>query len=363
MPSPRCPTFDERVTSTAATPRLGTLRSRPTSNTVVSVESMCWFRRQRVLDSRPLAASHDESTRRLPLPVSACVPPCFFLVLLVALAAACSESSPVEQARAECEARERHTELLLLAPMLYVCYEITVEDDGWRLCSLSAPALQVRTDEAEVPAPWPCGNTKSRYSVEDTELEAELLWPPSVVAPKGCDSALAWLESYLSSVSHAAAAEQVVLAPDSATADDLAAAYARLGRLLEQLSPRAEAVRGSCIEDLGVDAIAVTTGIHEVERELNAEYKTFVKACIAHGGVDCGVLAPTAKELCEGMSSEFVYLLDQETLDLFSLDGWPHSARAIGCTLRERSESGETSGARLVDRLAAGHSANIQYLA
>lgn len=340
MPSPRCPTFDERVTSTAATPRIGTSRSRPASNTVVSVEAMCWFRRQRVLDSRPLAASHDESARRLPLPVSACVPPCFSLVLLVSLAAACGESSPVEQARAECEAREGHTELLLLAPMLYVCHEITVEDDGWRLCDLSAPALQVRTDEAEVPAPWPCGNTRSRYAVDD----AELLWPPSVVAPKGCDSALDWLESYLSSVRHAAAAEQAALASDSATADDLAAAYARLGRLLEQLSPRAEAARGSCIEDLGVDAIAVTTGIHEVEGELNEEYKTLVKGCIAHGGVDCGVLAPTAKESCEGMSSEFVYLLDQETLDLFSLDGWPHSARAIGCTLRERSESGDASG-------------------
>ena len=81
--------------------------------------------------------------------------------------------------------------------------------------------------------------------------------------------------------------------------------------------------------------------------------KTFVKGFIAHGGVDCGVLAPTAKESCEGMSSEFVYLLGQETLDLFSLDGWPHLARAIGCTLMKRSESGEASGARPADGLSA----------
>ena len=323
---------------------------------------MCWIRQRREPDSRPLAESHYRSAQRPLLSVSACVLPCLSLVLLVSLVAACDGSDPVEQAKQECEAREGHTELLL-SSKLYACYEITVEDDGWRQCNLIAPVPQVRADEAELPAPLPCGNTKPRYAVDEAELEAELLWPLSIVAPEGCDSALDWLESFLSSVTQAAAAEQAALASDSAAADGLAATYARLGYLLEQVSPRAEAARDSCGEDLGIDAIAVTTGIDEVEGELNEEYKTLVKGCIAHGGVDCGVLAPTAKKSCEGMSSEFVYLINQETLDVFSLEGWPHSARAIGCTLPKRSGSGEASGARPTDRLSSDHSANIQRLA
>ena len=253
-------------------------------------------------------------------------------VMMLAVLVGCGPDAVV-QAQTQCEARDGHTELLRLGP-LYRCYEITVADDGWRMCSLSEPNLMVRTDEPDEPPGLPCANTKPRYPVDEAEMAAELLWPPSAVAPAGCEAAFDWYKNYFRSIAQAVLDGAVAHTSETADAANITAMYARFGHLFEQSSPRAEAVRDSCLEDLGIEATGATSLIYETEDEFNETYKTLVRECVALGVVDCGVLAPTAKKSCEGMSPEFVYLLDQETLDVFSLDGWPQSSRAIGCTLK-----------------------------
>ena len=239
----------------------------------------------------------------------------------------------VTRAQTQCEARDGHTELLRVGARHY-CYEIAVADDGWRTCSLSEPQLTVRTDEPDESPSLPCGNTEPRYPVDEVETAAELLRPPSAVAPAGCEAAVDWYETYLRLTEQAALDEATALTSTAVDAAAITAAYARLGHLFEQGSPRADAVRDSCLEDLGIEAMGTTSLVYETEEEFNEMYRALVRECVALGVVDCGVLAPTAKKSCEGMSPENVYRLDQETLDIFFLDGWPQASRAIGCTLK-----------------------------
>lgn len=238
----------------------------------------------------------------------------------------------IERARGECERRDTHTELRRFS-LTYICYSITVAADGWRTCSLSEPILAVRTGELAEPSGLPCGNTEPRYPVDEEYEVAERLWPPKVVAPTDCESAFDWYKSYMQSVERALIDEMSDLTAQDVGGADIIATYERIGHLLEQGGPRADAVRESCLADLGIDAMGVVDLMYETEDGLNEAYKTLVRECVAHGGIDCGVLAPTAKTSCEGMSPENVFLLDQETLDVFSLKGWPRSSRAIGCTL------------------------------
>ena len=240
-----------------------------------------------------------------------------------------ASDAQIDEARDECESRAGLTELRQSTYALR-CYSVTIAEDGWRMCSLSEPYLMVRTDDPYVSQG--CNDGRDRYPVDEDERAAELLWPPSAVAPEGCDSAVDWFKSYLRSMRQALVDEQaaVTSAVDAAT---ITAAYARLGPLLEQGSPRAEAVRDSCFDDLGIEAMGVTSAMYEIEDELNEAYRTLVEDCITHGGIDCGVLAPTAKKSCEGMSPHYVFLLDEITLGMpVGLGVWPSSARGIGCT-------------------------------
>lgn len=268
---------------------------------------------------------------------------CRHLVVAALIASVCigcapSDAEVVESARDECEAREGHTELRRNGP-LYHCYEVTVEEDGWRLCYLSEPVILVRAvgdDEPDEGSRWGCGNTGSRYGDERQE---PVSFPAVGTAPEGCKSAVAWFKDYLASVERALVEEQSNLASAPAGATQVAVAYERFGRLLEQATPRADAVRDACHEDPDPDlGLGVSIGMYEIEDELHEMHRGLLKACIEHGGVDCGVLAPTAKESCEAhgvaeFGEEWVYRLDEETVEFWGLDGFPYSSPAIGCQM------------------------------
>ena len=252
-------------------------------------------------------------------------------VLIVTACSGCALSDAVEQAQVECESRDGHTELLPSGGF-YHCYVVTTEEDGWRLCDLSEPRLLVRANEDDEPdetSRWPCGNTRPRY---DDHAEP-VLFPQVEAAPKGCEPAIAWYQSYMGAVEQAALDGRSALVSETIGVAQATSAYESLGLLLEQNTPRVEAVRDTCGEDRGVDGLGALVGLTEIEDEINETYRDLVKACIWQGGIDCGALAPTAKKSCEEASPEFTYQLNEETLEVFGLDGWPHTAYAIGCTL------------------------------
>ncbi len=251
--------------------------------------------------------------------------------LIVAVCSGCASSDAVEQAQVECESRDGHTELLPIGGF-YRCYVVTTEEDGWRLCERSEPHVLVRANEDgepnEMPR-WPCGNTGPRYD----DYTEPMLLPQVEPAPKGCEPALAWYQSYLAAVEQAALDGRSALASETIGVAQAMSAYESLGLLLEQNTPRVQAARDTCSEDRGIDGLGALVSLIEIEDEINETYRDLVKACIWQGGIDCGVLAPTAKKSCEEASPEFTFLLNEETLEVFGLDGWPHAAYAIGCTL------------------------------
>ena len=98
------------------------------------------------------------------------IPVLVVLVVLAAVYAIRDGDNELDQARAECEARDGHTELLPASGLLYVCYEVTVLDDGWRLCNANDPWLQVRV-ETPPQSNYPCGNAGPRGAVEEAAVE------------------------------------------------------------------------------------------------------------------------------------------------------------------------------------------------
>ena len=215
---------------------------------------------------------------------------------------------------------------MLRSGPLWRCYEVTVEEDGWRLCNLSTPSLLVRAgDEPEEASRWGCGNTQSRYTLnglEDPPPDWQTVVAAEVgAAPEGCRAAIGWFKSYLQSLEQAMRDGRASLVSNAADASDTTATFAHIGHYLEQGGPRTEAVRDSCSDDQGIDLdehLGAVLTMTESEMFIEETYKDLVEACITHGEVDCGVLAPTAKRLCEEDSvDESVFVLDQDTVDMF----------------------------------------------
>ena len=283
--------------------------------------------------------------------------------------------SDIDQARAECETREGHTELLPWGNQ-HVCYEITVMEDGWRLCDLSLPHLAVFA-ETLYQSEYPCGNTPEQQEVVESiraECEAregltELLaadsfyfacyevtvlddgwrtcayslpglevravapydpeyypcgelgpeWPFAIeAAPADCESARDWYTDYLESV-----VDEMKRVGALADAAAVQSWLSDLGHLFEQNGRRAEAAQTSCAtgENLGI-----SMALSEAHYSFDEIYANIVVSCLADGIHDCTVLAPTPKVKCEKIDPRFVYVLDE-----FALAGWPYTA-VSGCS-------------------------------
>lgn len=240
-----------------------------------------------------------------------------------------SGAEVVESARDECEAREGNTELRRNGP-LYRCYEVTVEEDGWRLCYLSEPVILIRAvgdDEPDEGSRWGCGNTGPRYGDERQE---PVPFPAVGTAPEGCKSAVAWFKDYLASVERALVEEQSNLASVTAGVTQVAVAYERLGRLLEQATPRADAVRDACHEDPDPDlGLGVSIGMYEIEELTEALCET---AWSSSGSLDMAaqlllIEADTTSEVAE---AEWFHA-ESNRLEVFASD--------YGCDLLLYSDS------------------------
>lgn len=211
------------------------------------------------------------------------------------------------------------------------------------MCEISEPLLALRVDQLAEPLPYPCGNTQERYPDEREQMDWQAELRSRIgVAPESCGAAVEWFQTYLQSVEQAALTTESSLASRAVAPGGITAAYARLGVLLEQGNPRADAVRASCSRDpeIGDDeALGVLIAMNEIESGFNEAYRTFVAECVAHGGVDCGVLSPTAKQACEenwiDIPGGLEFLLNAEAVELFGLDGWPGSAYGIACVAKQ----------------------------
>lgn len=292
----------------------------------------------------------------------------------------------VQQARDICESRGINTELVTNADR-YICYEVTVLDDGWRLCDASHPHLAVPSETIHA-SEFPCGNAEPRGAVDDAAVEearrdcesrdghTEFLpvddryscfeitvlddgwrtcawsvpyltvitetaepeypcgtpgpeWPFFVdEAPADCESARDWYGDFLESVVNEM--NRVVTLAETLDATDVQAWLSDLGHLFEQNGRRAEVAQASCATG---DSLGLYLGIDEARGELDETYKSIVEGCVTDGIHDCTALAPTAKAACETLDPEFWYLLDSWMLENEWLEGWPHSA-ASGCSLR-----------------------------
>ena len=252
------------------------------------------------------------------------IPVLVVLVVLAAVYAIRDGDNELEQARAECEARDGHTELLPASSPLYVCYEVTVLDDGWRICNASDPWLQVRVETPPQSSEFPCGNTAPRWPSDEPQVE-EVVIEEVVIeeAPTDCKSARDWYADHLESVIDEM--NRVVALAETGDPAAVQSWFGDLGHLFEQNGRRAEAAQASCAtgENLGI-----YLAISEARDELNETYKSIVEGCLTDGIHECTALAPTPKAECE-WDPEFVYLLDE-----FALSDWPHTA-ASGCSLRK----------------------------
>ena len=278
------------------------------------------------------------------------------------------------EARTECESRDGHTELLPWGNQ-HVCYEITVMEDGWRLCDLSLPHLAVFAETLHQ-SEYPCGNTPEQqevveatraecearegltellaadsfyfacyevtvlddgwrtcaYSLPSLEVRAVALydpeyypcgelgpeWPFAIeAAPADCESARDWHADYLESV-----VDEMNRVDALADASAVQSWLSDLGHLFEQNGRRAEAAQTSCAtgENLGI-----SMALSEAHYSFDEIYANIVVSCLADGIHDCTVLAPTPKVKCEKIDPRFVYVLDE-----FALAGWPHTA-VSGC--------------------------------
>ena len=290
--------------------------------------------------------------------------------------------SDIDQARAECETREGHTELLPWGSQ-HVCYEITVMEDGWRLCDLSLPHLRVFAETLHQ-SEYPCGNTPEQqevveatraecearegltellavdsfsfylacyevtvlddgwrtcaYSLPSLEVRAVALYDPEYYpcgelgpewpfaieeAPADCESARDWYADYLESVINEM--NRVVALIETPDAAAVQSWLSDLGHLFEQNGRRAEAAQAACATG---DTLGSSLAISKAEREFDEIYRSIVVSCITDGIHDCTVLAPTPKVTCEKIDPRFGYVLDE-----FALADWPYTA-ASGCSVR-----------------------------
>ena len=250
--------------------------------------------------------------RRVWMPVLAVL---VLLAVLAAVYAMRDGRTGLEQARAECESRGGQTELLPLGDQ-HICYEVTVLDDGWRLCDLSLPYLAAPSETMHE-SEYPCGNTGPR-SPSDKPLFEEVMIEE---APADCESAQDWYADYLESV---AMMNRFVARAVAMDAVSVQAWLSTLGHSFEQNGRRAEAAQASCETS---DTLGIYLAIAEARAALDETYKSIVGSCLADGIHDCTALTPTPKEECES-DPEFVYVLDA-----LPLENWPHSA-ASGCSLR-----------------------------
>ena len=317
--------------------------------------------------------------RRLWMPVLAVLA---MLAVLAAVYAIRDGDNELEQARAECESRDGQTELLHTSSPLYICYEITVDDDGWRICNASEPRLQVLVEEPYPPEyPYPCGNTPEPPEVveaalaecETREGRTELLpyhsgyfacyevtvmdngwrtcayslpplevravapynpehypcgelgpeWPFAIgAAPSDCEAARDWYADYYRSVIDEM--ERIVDPAETLNGAAVQLRLSDLGHIFEQNGRRAEAAQASCATG---ESLGIYLAISEAQNGLDETYKSIVVSCLADGIHDCTALTPTPKAECE-RNSEHVYVLEQATLDY-----WP-AGSGSGCYLR-----------------------------
>ncbi len=251
------------------------------------------------------------------------------LMLSGALASLIVGDDELDRARAECASRDGQTELLPVS-VLYICYGVTVEDDGWRLCNASQPWLSVRVETPPESAEYPCGNTGPRWP----DFEPPVWEPTTPEAPSGCEAAQNWYANYLELVSDEL--RSLITRAESLDAVTVQSSLSVLGHLLEQNGGRAEAVQDSCQSDetLSTDQmLGVHIAVSEVRSDFDEVYKSIVVVCVTDGIYDCAALAPTAKATCEAMSPDFVYLLDAFALDVLTFEGWPGTAPSY-CSLR-----------------------------
>ena len=292
----------------------------------------------------------------------------------------------VQQARDLCESRGSNTELRANADR-YICFDVTVLDDGWRLCDASRPLLAVPSETVNHHSQYPCGNAGPRGAVEESAVEearrecearnghTEFLpvddryscfeitvlddgwrtcawsvpyltvitattepeypcgapgpeWPFFVdEAPAACGSARDWYADYLESV--ADEMNRVVAPVETSDAASVHAWLSDLGHLFEQNGKRAEAAQASCATG---DSLGSVIGIAEARDGVDENYGTIVRGCVADGIHDCTALAPTPKAECEALDPEYGYLLDSFMLENGMLEDWPYTAASI-CTL------------------------------
>ncbi len=85
-----------------------------------------------------------------------------------------ASAGDVQRAGEECDDREGHTEFRHIS-LAYICYSVTVADDGWRMCDISEPLLAVRVSELAESSTYACGNTAPRAdSAEKRQAEVDL---------------------------------------------------------------------------------------------------------------------------------------------------------------------------------------------
>ena len=188
----------------------------------------------------------------------------------------------MEDARAECGAREGHTELLPYDSGYFACYEITVHQDAWRTCLYSLPYLEIRAVAPYNPEHYPCGELGPEWSfaIED--------------APSDCESAQDWYADYLESLLDEMNRFVVLIeTPDNAAVQSW---LSDLGHLFEQIGRRAEAAHAACATG---DTLGIFIAISEAEKEFNVIYYDIAVVCLTAALHDCTALVPTPKAKCE----------------------------------------------------------------
>ena len=306
-------------------------------------------------------------------------------VLVIGVAACALGKTELDRTRAECEARDGHTELRSAGGVLYICYDVTVDDVGWRQCNASEPWLQVSVEQSQSPQTFPygCGNTPESSVVVDAaraECEGragntELLaygpgyldcytvtvqsdgwrtcvynrpslrvravapydpdyypcgvpgpeWPYMIEAgPEDCEAAQDW---YTTDYGNAIIDNLRDVRNAVAQFDTDAARLAPLGYLFEQNERRADATKDACRGQRGIETVALYIGIADVREEFDVIYGDIVRGCTTAGIHDCTALAPTPKTDCE-RNPDRVYSLNES-----ALVDWPFT-RWRGCGFR-----------------------------
>ena len=240
-------------------------------------------------------------------------------MLVLGVAVYTLRDGELDRARAECASRDGHTELLHASGPVYICYEVTVDYDGWRRCNASEPRLQVRVETPPQSSEHPCGNAGPRWPSNEPPVEEAMIKDALDDCEAARDRYADYYESAIDEMNRVLAQTEAV---DAAAVQSW---LSDLAHLFEQNSGQAEAAQASCASG---DTLGIYLAISEARDGLDEVWKSIVVGCLTDGIHDCTALAPTTKATCEKRDPEFVYVLDA-----LSLDNWPHSA-ASGCSLR-----------------------------